>query len=153
MQKIWYPRTRIQDALYAGKLYSLHVCYWSIVSMLLFLSQLGMILVPIGLFLYGWSSQEHTHFIVPLLGSFIFAFGMLMTYVRAFSFIPLNIQASSPQICIQTYLVDAFGQYAASALAATIVLRSIFGAIFSIFGVQLYRTLDYGWCVSDLQLM
>ncbi|KAI0916858.1 hypothetical protein AcW1_007807 [Taiwanofungus camphoratus] len=95
--------------------------------------QVGMMIVPGGLFMYGWSAQAHTHFIVPLIGACIFAFGMLITY-----------------ICVQTYLVDAFPQYAASALAATIVLRSIFGAIFSIFGTRLYVSLGYGWGTSVL---
>lgn len=41
-----------------------------------------MMIVPGGLFMYGWSAQAHTHFIVPLIGACIFAFGMLITYVR-----------------------------------------------------------------------
>jgi len=90
--------------------------------------QIGMLIVPAGLFMYGWAAEAHVHFIVPLIGAAIFAFGMLVTY-----------------ICIQTYLVDAFQQYAASALAATIVLRSIFGAVFSIIGTDLYQSLGYGW--------
>ena len=49
------------------------------------------------------------------------------------------------QVCIQTYLVDAFPQYAASAIAAIIVLRCIFGTILSIFGAKLYESLGYGW--------
>lgn len=48
---------------------------------------------------------------------------------------------------MQTYMIDTFGNYAASALAATVLLRSIFGMIFSIFGEQLYVKLDYGWYV------
>ncbi|KAJ6513291.1 major facilitator superfamily domain-containing protein [Mycena sanguinolenta] len=95
--------------------------------------QIGMIFVPAGLFIYGWSAQFHTHFMGPLIGAGIFAFGMLMTY-----------------ICIQTYLVDAFAEYAASALAATIILRSICGAVFSIVGAKLYEKLDYGWGTSVL---
>ncbi|KAJ7364004.1 major facilitator superfamily domain-containing protein [Mycena albidolilacea] len=95
--------------------------------------QIGMIFVPAGLFIYGWSAQFQTHFMVPLLGAAIFAFGMLITY-----------------ICIQTYLVDAFAEYAASALAATIILRSICGAVFSIVGAKLYERLGYGWGTSVL---
>jgi len=95
--------------------------------------QIGMLFVPIGLFIYGWAAHFQTNFIVPLLGAAVFAFGMLMTYV-----------------CIQTYLVDAFVEYAASALAATIILRSIFGAIFSVIGAKLYERLGYGWGTSVL---
>ncbi|EMD31212.1 hypothetical protein CERSUDRAFT_163295 [Gelatoporia subvermispora B] len=90
--------------------------------------QIGMLIVPSGLFIFGWTAQAHTHFILPLIGAGIFAFGALITY-----------------ICIQTYLVDAFGKYAASALAASVLLRSIGGTLFSVFGANLYQRLDYGW--------
>ncbi|KZT09238.1 MFS general substrate transporter [Laetiporus sulphureus 93-53] len=95
--------------------------------------QLGMLLVPGGLFMYGWAAQAQVYFLVPLIGACIFASGMMLTYV-----------------CIQTYLVDAFPQYAASAIAAIIVLRCIFGTILSIFGAKLYESLGYGWGMSLL---
>ncbi|KAF7316844.1 MFS domain-containing protein [Mycena chlorophos] len=95
--------------------------------------QIGMLFVPIGLFIYGWAAQFQKHWAIPLLGAGIFAFGMLLAYV-----------------CIQTYLTDSFAQFAASALAATIVLRSVFGAIFSIVGAKLYERLGYGWGTSLL---
>jgi hypothetical protein len=41
--------------------------------------------------------------------------------------------------------VDAFTAYAASALAASTVLRSIFGATFPLFALQMYDTLGLGW--------
>ncbi|KAF7330542.1 MFS domain-containing protein [Mycena venus] len=110
--------------------------------------QIGMAFVPAGLFIYGWSAQAQTHFIVPLLGAAIFAFGMLITYARAiFSLVTPSTNCIC-QICIQTYLVDAFVEYAASALAATIILRSVCGAVFSIVGAKLYERLDYGWGTS-----
>lgn len=46
---------------------------------------------------------------------------------------------------IQTYLVDAFTIYAASALAANTVLRSIFGAVLPLGGQQMYEKLGLGW--------
>ncbi|KAH8104012.1 major facilitator superfamily domain-containing protein [Cristinia sonorae] len=98
--------------------------------------QFGMLIVPAGLLIYGWTAQAQLHFMLPLFGAGIFAFGMLMTY-----------------ICIQTYLVDAFHQYAASALAGTIVLRSVFGALFTTFGTSLYKTLGYGWGTTVLALI
>lgn len=44
-----------------------------------------------------------------------------------------------------TYLVDAFGMYAASALAASTVLRSLFGALLPLAGLPLYNKLGVGW--------
>jgi hypothetical protein len=37
---------------------------------------------PIGLFWYGWSAEAHVHFIVPIMGSAIMAFGMMSVMVR-----------------------------------------------------------------------
>lgn len=45
----------------------------------------------------------------------------------------------------QTYLVEAFGIYAASALAANTVLRSLGGALLPLAGHKMYNTLGLGW--------
>jgi uncharacterized membrane protein YedE/YeeE len=92
------------------------------------LMQVGMLIVPFGLAIFAWTAEEQTHWIGPLIGAAIFAFGTILLYV-----------------CIQTYLVDAFEEFAASALTATILLRSIVGCIFSIIGYRLYESLGYAW--------
>ena len=46
---------------------------------------------------------------------------------------------------VQTYIVDTFTRYAASAMAANTVLRSLFGATFPLFGLQMYAKLGLGW--------
>jgi formate/nitrite transporter FocA (FNT family) len=33
--------------------------------------------LPIGLFIYGWTIQYHVHWIVPMIGVVIFAFGLM----------------------------------------------------------------------------
>jgi hypothetical protein len=45
----------------------------------------------------------------------------------------------------QVYMVDAFSDYAASALAATGVMRSIMGGTLPLAGLPLYSALGYGW--------
>lgn len=42
-------------------------------------------------------------------------------------------------------MIDAFTKYAASALAATSVVRSIVGGCLPIAGLPLYSALGYGW--------
>ena len=42
-------------------------------------------------------------------------------------------------------MVEAFAQYAASALAATSVVRSIVGGILPIAGLPMYKAMGYGW--------
>lgn len=96
-------------------------------SRMLFL-QIGMVLVPCGLTIFAWTAQTHQHWVLPLLGGTVCAIGVLMAFV-----------------CIQTYLVDIFEQYSASALASMVASRSIGSCILSIIGFQLYVKLDYGW--------
>ncbi|KAK7060904.1 hypothetical protein VNI00_000637 [Paramarasmius palmivorus] len=86
----------------------------------------GSLFVPVGLFWYGWSAQARIHWIMPIIGSGIFGFGMMT------SFLP-----------IQLYLVDAF-KYAASANAAASVFRSLLGFAFPLFGRQMFDALGLG---------
>ena len=88
----------------------------------------GSFIIPIGLFLYGWSAEKHTHWIVPIIGTLFVGFGLLATFMP-----------------IQTYLVDAFTIYAASAIAASTVLRSLMGAFLPLAGPKLYAKLGLGW--------
>lgn len=88
----------------------------------------GAFLVPIGLVWYGWSAQNHLHWIVPIIGTGFVGVGTL------FAFLP-----------IQMYLVDAFGLYAASAIATNTVVRSLFGATLPLAGGPLYSKLGFGW--------
>jgi hypothetical protein len=46
---------------------------------------------------------------------------------------------------VQTYLVDAFEQYAASAIAANMVLRNLVGALLPLGGRRLFESLGIGW--------
>lgn len=88
----------------------------------------GALLIPIGLFIYGWTAQYKTHWIGPNIGAAIFAAGTIMVFQ-----------------CCQTYIVDAYTRYAASAVASTTVLRSLCGFGFPLFAPYMYNALGYGW--------
>lgn len=90
-------------------------------------------LIPVGLFWYGWSAQAKIHWIMPDIGVAIFGIGAM-----------LCLQ------CAQTYIIDSYQRYAASAMAAAVVLRSIAGFAFPIFAPYMYRALQYGWGNSVL---
>lgn len=91
-------------------------------------------LVPSSFFWYGWTVQYRVHWIVPLLGLFPFAVGIVGVWQ-----------------CYQAYLVDAFGpQYAASALAAFAVLRSLVAAFLPLAGPSMFKELGIGWGCSLL---
>lgn len=86
------------------------------------------LLVPIGLFWYGWSAQAKVHWIMPNIGACILCAGTIVSFQ-----------------CIQTYLVDSYTRYAASATGAAIVLRSLAGFGFPLFAPAMYKALDFGW--------
>ncbi|KAF7587889.1 hypothetical protein BBP40_006595 [Aspergillus hancockii] len=94
------------------------------------------VLNPVGLFIYGWTAQTHCHWIAPNIGALILAMG--------------NIVAMQ---CIQTYIVDAYTRFAASALAAGSFLRSIAGFGFPLFAPYMYQALHYGWGNSLLAFL
>ena len=52
-------------------------------------------------------------------------------------------------ICIfnstQNFFIDAFTRYAASAIAAGTLFRSLVGATFPLFGGEMFTKLGYGW--------
>jgi len=120
----------------------------------MFLTVPGSVCMPIGLFIYGWSTDKHTHWIVPMIGTALVGIGLLtcMVCLTQFLLLPPPSQVSSKvlsdmnlQMTIQTYLVDAFTLHAASAMAANTVLRSIFGGILPLAGLSMYDKLGLGW--------
>jgi len=64
------------------------------------------------LIVYGWTAEKRVHWIVPILALIPFGFGMVGIFMGG-----------------QTYIVDSFSTYAASAVAATTCLRSLVGTI------------------------
>ncbi|KAF2405552.1 MFS general substrate transporter [Trichodelitschia bisporula] len=88
----------------------------------------GIILYPAGIFLYGWTVQYHVHWIVPMIGTMMIGYGLLTIFMT-----------------IQTYLIDCYVMYAASAVAANTVLRSLFGGLLPLSGLKMYEKLGYGW--------
>jgi hypothetical protein len=48
------------------------------------------------------------------------------------------------------YLIDVFTVYAASAMAANTVLRSVVAAVLPLAGPKMYKALGYGWGSSLL---
>ena len=96
----------------------------------------GTLLMPVGLFVYGWTAQYRVHWIAPNIGVLVFAAGCIVCFQ-----------------CIQTYLVDAYTRFAASAIAAATVLRSLFGFAFPLFAPYMYARLDYGWGNSLLAFL
>jgi hypothetical protein len=96
----------------------------------------GALLVPVGLFWYGWSAQAEIHWIMPDIGVAIFGAGVITGFQ-----------------CIQTYIVDSYAKYAASAIGAATLLRSLAGFGFPLFAPYMYQKLQYGWGNSLLAFL
>lgn len=87
-----------------------------------------MFCVPTGLFIYGWTAETHQHWILPNIGACLFGIGNMMTFQ-----------------CMQTYIVDTYTQFTASAMAAVSVLRCLAAFGFPLFAPYMYAKLHYGW--------
>ncbi|KAG1731336.1 MFS polyamine transporter [Suillus paluster] len=87
----------------------------------------GSIMLPIGCLIVGWTTEAHTHWIFPDIGIMLVGAGIILNYQ-----------------CIQTYIVDCFTLYAASALAAISFLRSLAGFGFPLFAPSMYNALGFG---------
>jgi multidrug resistance protein len=93
-------------------------------------------LIPIGLFIFGWTSYPHLSYWGPMMGGFPVGFGFIFLYNSA-----------------NNYLVDTYQHQAASALAAKTCIRSFWGASVVLFTEQMYHTLGYQWASSLLAFL
>jgi hypothetical protein len=82
----------------------------------------------IGLVMYGWGIEEKVHWIMPLVGTAIFAMAII-------SFI----------MPVTTYLIEVFKRDAAGPVGASAVLRSIAGGLLPLCANSLYGRLGLGW--------
>ncbi|KAF2170470.1 hypothetical protein M409DRAFT_19291 [Zasmidium cellare ATCC 36951] len=92
--------------------------------------------VPIGLLWYGWSAQAHIFWIMPDIGVAIYAASTIIG-----------------SRTIQSYVVDAYTRYAASAMAAVNTLRFLCAFSFPLFAPSLYSGVGYGWTNTILALV
>ncbi|KAF5643018.1 beta-glucosidase K [Fusarium tjaetaba] len=85
-------------------------------------------IIPVGLLVYGWTTEYGVFWFVPVIGTFMIGFGMITVFTS-----------------VSTYLVDAFPTYAASATAANTVFRSIGGALLPLAGPKMFDAIGQGW--------
>ncbi|KAK9454672.1 major facilitator superfamily domain-containing protein [Dipodascopsis uninucleata] len=95
--------------------------------------KVGSILMPTGLFIFGWTSDPQYPWIAPCIGLVLLAAGFITVF----------------QNCVN-YLVDSFPRFAASAIAATTFLRSCSAAAFPIFGQVMFQDMGVPWAASTI---
>ncbi|RMZ89862.1 hypothetical protein DV736_g2908, partial [Chaetothyriales sp. CBS 134916] len=90
----------------------------------------------VGLFWFAWTIYPTLHWIVPIIGTAFFGFGIILVFSGIF-----------------TFLVEAYPLYAASALSANSFARSSFAAAFPLFGRQMYKAMGFHWATSFLAFL
>jgi multidrug resistance protein len=94
-------------------------------------AMVGALALPIGMFWFAWTNYPSIHWIVCIIATAPFGFGMVLVFLSGMN-----------------YLIDSYTIYAASVLAANSVLRSLFGTAFPLFTNQMYTRLGIHWASS-----
>ncbi|CAD6442365.1 2da8f1e7-d2ce-4e5d-acb0-3d818a9ca3bf [Sclerotinia trifoliorum] len=89
---------------------------------------LSAVLLAVGQIWFAWTSTPNVHWIVPILAG-----------------VPFGAGNAGVFIYMSSYIVHSYNNYAASALAGNVVLRSIFGAILPLAGPSMYASLGLNW--------
>lgn len=95
------------------------------------LANIGAVFVPASLFGFAWLVELHTPWPASIATTFFYGIGQVMI---------LN--------CTTNYYIDSFEKYAASAIAAGAVFRSLIGGVVPLFAPAMFAKLGYGWGIS-----
>ena len=95
------------------------------------LANIGAVFTPLSLFWFGWTVEKHTHWAASIAATFFYGIGQVLI---------MNTT--------QNYYIDSFEKYAASAIAAGSLFRSLVGGIVPLFAPLLFDKLGYGWGIS-----
>ncbi|KAK5119128.1 hypothetical protein LTR62_000339 [Meristemomyces frigidus] len=95
------------------------------------LANIGAVLIPVSLFWFAWAVELDAHWIVSILATYFYGLGQVMI---------LNTT--------QNYYIDSFEKYAASAIAAGALFRSVFGGVIPLVAPLMFEKIGYGWGVS-----
>jgi len=95
------------------------------------LANIGVVFIPISLFWFAWTVEYHVHWFASIAATFFYGIGQVMIM----------------NTC-QNYYIDSFEKYAASAIAAGAVFRSVLGGVVPLFAPAIFDKLGYGWGIS-----
>jgi len=84
------------------------------------------LLMPIGMFWFGWTCYPSIHWIVPTLGVVAITMGIFSIFLATFN-----------------YTADSYQLYASSALAASGVCRNLLGGSFPLVTVQMFEGMGF----------
>ncbi|KAK5689962.1 hypothetical protein LTR17_026088 [Elasticomyces elasticus] len=93
----------------------------------------GVIMLPIGYFIFGWTARASVHWIVSLIGCTLLVYGNFLIFQCVFIYLPLS-----------------YPQYAASLFAANDFFRAMFAVACVLFARPMFINLGIGGGVSLL---
>ncbi|QRV87327.1 major facilitator superfamily transporter [Ceratobasidium sp. AG-Ba] len=96
----------------------------------------GSVLLPFSLFIFAWTSLPHVHWIGPTIAGVPFGAAMVTVYISA-----------------NSYIIDTYQRYTASAVAAKTFLRSIVGATVPLWVNQMYAGMKPQWASTLLAFL
>ena len=91
-------------------------------------AKIGAPFAAIALWILGATAYKHIIWVGPASAGLAFGFGMVLIYYS-----------------LNNYIIDCYVQYASSALATKVFLRSAGGAAFPLFTIQMYHKLNLHW--------
>ncbi|KAF8159888.1 MFS polyamine transporter [Crassisporium funariophilum] len=94
----------------------------------LYMACFAAVLLPVGMFIYAWSSFTSVHWIALAIGIMLYIWAVFIIYLAVFS-----------------YLADCYGPFASSALAGQSLARNMAATAFPLFTTQMYKSLSYKW--------
>lgn len=97
------------------------------------LMMVGSVLLPMGLFIFGWTSAPNISWPGMVVGSLPVGIGIIMVFVQCMN-----------------YILDVYSHVANSALGANTIVRSLFAAGFPLFAAYMYHGLGVAWASSVL---
>ncbi|KAG6825494.1 hypothetical protein H0H93_000614 [Arthromyces matolae] len=98
---------------------------------------LGSIVLPIALFIFAFTgAYAHVHWIAVCISGTIFGFAMIFIYVSA-----------------NSYIVDSYSNFAASAIAAKTLMRSCVGSSVPLFVTQMFHAMGFQYAGLLLALI
>ena len=98
------------------------------VGMLIHPYKIQLLMGSAGLFWFGWTGYTPSiPWIVPTLSGLCLGFGIYVVFLQ----------------CVN-YIIDAYLAFSASAVAANTIVRSLFGAVFPLFGTYMFNGM-YSW--------
>lgn len=113
-------------------------------------AMVGSFVIPMGLFLFAWTTYPSVHWIVPIIGAVFFSCGLVMVFISFMSYLvdSCKLPPSFWPADNKNAYWDTDTIYAASVLASNSVLRSLFGTAFPLFTTQMYENLGNQWASS-----